>query len=263
MKKTPKFQINDLILKKKSNHIFQIVKVFNIGKRTSKYRLLNLSTSSETAHLESQIERKATTKEAEANKRLPEEIIQPIEKIVFLSIGPYKDHWALVYIELNSTYSPGGGRITLVSDDFAGSSFFSHVGQGSFKKFIAHCDEYYLIKKLFPKLLETVPVQSGEEFFEWFATSHLNELKEARKSGDISKEKLRSAYYDISDKQFNGASHLYDLLDSDSLQLLSNLLGDDWWWDKNPSLPNSHYVYLLEIIKDVIAEFKKLDEVMM
>jgi hypothetical protein len=63
MKKTPKFQINDLILKKKSNHVFQIVKVFNIGKRTIKYRLLNLSTSSETAHLESQIERKATIKE--------------------------------------------------------------------------------------------------------------------------------------------------------------------------------------------------------
>ncbi len=41
MKKTPKFQINDLILKKKSNHVFQVVKVFNIGKRTSKYRLPN------------------------------------------------------------------------------------------------------------------------------------------------------------------------------------------------------------------------------
>jgi hypothetical protein len=71
--KTPKFQINDLILKKKSNHVFQIVKVFKIGNRTIKYRLLNLSTSSETAHLESQIERKATIKEVEANKRLPEE----------------------------------------------------------------------------------------------------------------------------------------------------------------------------------------------
>ncbi len=91
MKKTPKFQINDLILKKKSNHVFQVVKVFNIGKRTSKYRLLNLSTSSETAHLESQIERKATIKEAEANKRLPEEKIQPIEKIVLSSMTqPFK-----------------------------------------------------------------------------------------------------------------------------------------------------------------------------
>ena len=80
MKKTPKFQINDLILKKNSNQVFQIVKIFNIGKRTFKYRLLNLSTSSETAQLESQIERKATIKEAEANKRLPEEIVPTIEK---------------------------------------------------------------------------------------------------------------------------------------------------------------------------------------
>ncbi|WP_262578440.1 hypothetical protein [Acinetobacter junii] len=262
MKKTPKFQINDLILKKKSNHVFQIVKVFKIGNRTIKYRVLNLSTSSETAHLESQIERKATNTEVEANKRLPEEKNQPIEKIVLSSIGPYKDHWAIVYIELNSTYSLGGGRITLVCDDFAGSSFFGHVGQSSFKNFIAQCDEYYLIKKLFPKLLETVPVQSGEEFFEWFATNYLDDLKDARKSGDITKKQLRSAYDDISDKNFNGAAHLNDLLDGDSLQLLSNLLGDDWWWDKNPSLSNSHYVFLLDILKDVIAEFKKLDEVM-
>lgn len=64
MKKIPKFQINDLLLKKKSNHVFQVVKVFNIGKRTSKYRLLNLSTSSETAHLESQIERMGYVSEA-------------------------------------------------------------------------------------------------------------------------------------------------------------------------------------------------------
>lgn len=179
-----------------------------------------------------------------------------IEKITLTKIGPYQGHWAIVYMEPNTTYSQGGGRITLISDDFAGSSFFSHVGQVTFKEFIAQCDEYYLIKKLFPKLLEVVPVQSGEEFFEWFAAHYLDELKEARKCGDISKEKLRSAYYDISDKNFNGAAHLYDLLDGDSLEVLSSLLGDDWWWDKNPSLPNSHYDYLLAILKDVIAEFK-------
>jgi hypothetical protein len=118
-----------------------------------------------------------------------------------------------------------------------------------------------LIKKLFPKLLETVPVQSGEEFLNGLQQAILMILKM-----HVSLVKLlkRNCVPLMKIFQINSLMvlHIYDLLDSDSLQLLSNLLGDDWWWDKNPSLPNSHYVFLLDILKDVIAEFKKLDEVM-
>lgn len=261
MKKTPKFQINDLILKKKSNHVFQIVKVFNIGKRTSKYRLLNLSTSSETAHLESQIERKATIKEAEANKRLPEEKAPTLEKMVITAIGPYKDHWAIVYIDPNSTYSQGGGRITIVLDDISGSSFFSHVSNRTFKEFIAQCDEHYLLHKLFPKINETQPAQNGEEFLEWVGRCRLSQLKEARHSGDISKEELRDAYNSISDLSFSDAGHLQDLLASDTLEVMTKIFGEDWWWESTPSKPNREYVHLEWMLKDVIAEFKKLNEV--
>lgn len=262
MRQTQKYQVKDYVLKKQSNQVFQVVKVFNIAGKSFKYRLLNLKRLSESAHRESEIERVATSSEIAANKRLPKEKSPELEKIVLTKIGPYQDHFAIIYLDPNSTYSPGGGRITMVLDDFAGSAFFSHVGQRTFKEFIAQCDEYYLVGKLFPKVLETVPVQSGEEFFEWVASNCLDDLKQARQSGGISKEELRSAYDDIEDKNFNGAAHLYDLLSGDSLAVLSNFLGEDWWWDRNPSLPSLHYVHLIDILKDVIAEFKKLNEVM-
>lgn len=182
-------------------------------------------------------------------------------KLTITQIGPYKDHWALVYVDLNPAYSAGGGRLTVITDDFAGSAFFSHVAQPTFNQFIAQCDEYYLTKKLFPRVLKTVPVQNGEEFFEWIAAGHLHYLKEARRSGEVSKKELRLAYEEIEDKIFNGSAHLYDLLSGDSLNVLSNLFGDDWWWDKNPSLPSVHYEYLTSILRDVITEFKKLSEV--
>ena len=36
---------------------------------------------------------------------------------------------------------------------------------------------------------------------------------------------------------------------------------EDWWWESTPSKPNREYVHLEWMLKDVIAEFKKLNEV--
>ncbi|MDH0032540.1 MULTISPECIES: hypothetical protein [unclassified Acinetobacter] len=261
MSQVQKYQVNDYVFKKQSNQIFQVVKVFNIAGKTFKYRLLNLKRLSESAHRESEIERVATSNELVANKRLPKEKSPVLEKIVLTKIGPYQEHFALIYVDPNSTYSPGGGRITIVLDFFAGSAFFSHVGQGTFKEFIAQCDEYYLFRKLFPKISETSPAQSGEEFFEWVGRCRLSQLKEARQSGEVSKKALRDAYQIISDLNFSDAGHLYDLLSKVTLEVLNKILGEDWWWDSPPSKPNSDYTYLLGMLKDVIAEFKKLNEV--
>lgn len=263
MKKTPKFQINDLVLKTKSNHIFQIVKIFNIGKRSIKYRLRNLSTSSETAPLESQIERKATIKELEAQKRLPEEKVHTIEKLVLSSIGPYKDSWAIIYIDLNDTYSAGGGRITVIlDDDNFGSAFFSHVGQPTFKSFIAQCDADYLIRKLFYKISRWIPVEDGNELIEAVYRENKDEIKELRSEGIISKTALRELFDELKDCEFEGMNHLWDWLDETNRNTIARIIGSDWCWDSVPSKLNSKYEYLEHLFNDVIAEFKKLDEVM-
>lgn len=66
-----------------------------------------------------------------------------IEKITIPNIGPYKDEWAIIYVDPCDSYSAGGGRITIISGDYIGSAFFSHVGQPTFKELIAQCDSDY------------------------------------------------------------------------------------------------------------------------
>lgn len=71
-----------------------------------------------------------------------------MEKFVFNKIGEYKSDWALTYVDPNNSYSAGGGRLTVVLSSYTGSAFFSHVGQPTFKEFIAQCDAAYLLKTL-------------------------------------------------------------------------------------------------------------------
>ncbi|MFV5348649.1 hypothetical protein [Acinetobacter soli] len=44
------------------------------------------------------------------------------EKIVFQKIGPYREAWAVVYLDPNSSYTAGGGCITVILDDYVGSA---------------------------------------------------------------------------------------------------------------------------------------------
>lgn len=110
-----------------------------------------------------------------------------MEKFVFNKIGEYKSDWALTYVDPNNSYSAGGGRLTVVLSSYTGSAFFSHVGQPTFKEFIAQCDAAYLLKKLFPNVEKWVDVEEGEEVIEYIAINKLSELKEGRSSGEIEK----------------------------------------------------------------------------
>ncbi|MFH3579073.1 hypothetical protein WAH98_19085, partial [Acinetobacter baumannii] len=100
-----------------------------------------------------------------------------MEKFVFKKIGEYKSDWALAYVDPNNLYSAGGGRLTVVLSSFTGSAFFSHVGQPTFKEFIAQCHAPYLLNKLFPKVEKWVDVEDGNEVIEYIAINKLSELK--------------------------------------------------------------------------------------
>ncbi|MBJ7435162.1 MAG: hypothetical protein JHC54_05185 [Acinetobacter sp.] len=183
-----------------------------------------------------------------------------MEKITISNIGPYKDEWAVVYLDPNNLYSAGGGRITVVMDDHVGSAFFSHVGQPTFKEFIAQCDSDYLIRKLF-KVDKWVPVENGEEFIEYVARNRMDAVKEQRSTGAVTKAALRALYDELRDSDFTNTSHLFDILYTDEKSTLEKIFGDDWWHELNPTKINQIYTYLDSMLTGVIAEFKKLNEV--
>ena len=183
-----------------------------------------------------------------------------IEKITIQNVGPYKDEWAVVYLDPNNSYSAGGGRITVVMGDYVGSAFFSHVGQPTFKEFIAQCDSEYLLRKLF-KVDRWVPVENGEEFIEYISRNRLDAVKEQRSTGAVTKAALRALYDELKDSDFTNTSHLFDILYTDEKTTLEKLFGDDWCYELNPSKINRIYTYLDSMLTGVIAEFKKLNEV--
>ena len=183
-----------------------------------------------------------------------------MEKLTLTKIGPHKDSWAVVYIDPNNSYSAGGGRITVVTDDHVGSAFFSHVSQPTFKEFIAQCDPEYLIRKLF-KVNQWIPVENGEEFIEYVARERLDAIKEHRSSGTVTKSALRELYDELKSSEFTNTSHLYDILYKTERATMDSIFGDDWWFELNPSKINQLYKFLDSKLTDVIAKFKQLNEV--
>ncbi|WP_151827457.1 hypothetical protein [Acinetobacter oleivorans] len=181
-----------------------------------------------------------------------------MEKFIFNKIGEYKSDWAITYVDPNNTYSAGGGRLTVVLSSYSGSAFFSHVGQPTFKEFVAQCDAPYLLKKLFPNLKKWVNVEDGEEVIEYIATNKLSELKESRSSGEIAKKDLRKFYEHLKEIEFESISNLFDQLTFKDRTIMSELFGEDWLWESGPTKINSVYTYLEIILEDVISEFKKM-----
>ncbi len=182
-----------------------------------------------------------------------------MEKFVFNKIGEYKSDWALTYVDPNNSYSAGGGRLTVILSSFTGSAFFSHVGQPTFKDFIAQCDAPYLLKKLFPKVEKWVEVGDGEEVIKYIAVNKLSELKEGRSSGAFSKKELRNFYENLKEIEFESFSNFFDQLTFKDRTIMCELFGEDWLWESGPTKLNPDYTYLETMLADVVAKFKKLN----
>lgn len=180
-----------------------------------------------------------------------------MEKITLSKVGKFNDDWMTVYLDPNDLYSAGGGRITVITSDYVGSAFFSHVGQPTFKEFIAQCDSDYLIRKLF-KVNRWIPVENGEEFIEYIARNRLDDVKEQRSTGAVTKAALRELYEVLKDSEFANTSHLLDILCKDENKTMETIFGDDWWYEMSPSKLNVIYEYLDSMLTQMTAEFKKL-----
>lgn len=89
----------------------------------------------------------------------------------------------------------------------------------------------------------------------------MDAVKEQRFIGNVTKAALPELYNELRGSEFTNTSYLFDILGEDERKTLEKILGDDWWYELNPSKLNLIYTYLNSMVTDVIAEFKKLNEV--
>lgn len=182
-----------------------------------------------------------------------------MEKLHLTSVGKYKEDWATIYIDPIQTHSNGGGRITVITSDFTGSAAFTHVGQLTFKQFIAQCNPDYLITKLFPNTAKWTDVENGSELIEFLAREKLSDIKELRKNGEFSKAELRKLRDFVCVLEFSNIEHLFDKLGHKEREAMETILGEDWYWNCCPCKLNHKYEYLESVFKAIIAQFQDLE----
>lgn len=176
--------------------------------------------------------------------------------IQVLQLNINSENWARVYLEPDSRWSAGGGRITVnLGDDYLGSHFFSHVGNGTFTDFIANCGSDYLVNKLFQT--ETwIPVEDHDELFECIAREHMDKVRQARDSS-ISKEDLRDLYEDLYGRGFVSMFDLSNQLDQSSRDTMDAIFGEDWWYEDPFKKRNFKYDWHLKCIKAIQGNLKE------
>ncbi len=166
---------------------------------------------------------------------------------------------AHVYLEPNNSYSEGGGRINIAIPEYdvIGTHFFSHVGPDTLIEFIAGCDAPYLMGKLF-KIESSIPLEDSNDVFEWVREQGMEQLKEARHSGVVSKGELRKLHEFLNGRDFDSARHLVECLETDLFTTVSNIYGDDWYFELNLSKPNPHYQEVKRIMEGVLSALKEI-----
>lgn len=189
-----------------------------------------------------------------------------IEKLTFKNLGKHQDDWAIVYLDPNNTYSKCGGRITVIFGDYVGTAFFSHCGTNTFQEFIAKSSSGYLMNKLFNQnnqIPDSIFIEDGDEIIELIDREKKEEIKLAREYGDesLSKEALGSLRNALSGEQFDTAGELYRHLDDDEQETMDSLFGEEWGFDSSLKKENPKYIYVKSMVDSIIAEFKKLNEV--
>lgn len=161
-------------------------------------------------------------------------------------------------LEPFNRFSEAGGTISVITEDFSGSCFFSHAGDGAFKSFISECYPDYLIGKLF-KCQKYIPVTSTNEIIQWVAVGGLLcYLKDARHSNEVSKSDLRKCYELLKDGKsyYDYESLCRGLEGSFELEILFKIFGDDLLWEKTPSKLNPDYQRLEMLIGALIKHLK-------
>lgn len=182
--------------------------------------------------------------------------------IVMTGLNEHGDY-AKFYFESNPRYSPGGGTVTMSfpEQDLIGQYFFSHVVPDTLQKFVAGCDTDYLIDKLFPKIERYSAVKDSKELFTWVGRYGMDELKQARHSGEVSKRQLRALYEEMGGREFQGLAHLVECMSKQAFKTVCAIYGNDWMMEHDITVSSFQYLRLESVMQAALEQLKQLIEV--
>ncbi len=147
-------------------------------------------------------------------------------------------------------YEPGKGRITITCFGKAWTGSWFAMGGDTVQKFIKRVSNDYLIGYFDPQLQSTVDDDNDANLA--FVKGEIIRL---RREQEIDGDEARSMWDEAEDAEDVKASCCNYLVGDKLL----NLLGDDPWYAKWPSVPNHHYQYLERIIDAVREGMDKLE----
>ncbi|ELY3455769.1 hypothetical protein SMY44_000323 [Cronobacter sakazakii] len=147
-------------------------------------------------------------------------------------------------------YEPGKGRITITCYGKAWTGAWFAMGDDSVQEFIKRVSNQYLIGYFDPQLQSTVDDDNEANLA--FVKSEIIKL---RRKDEIDGNEAREMW-DEAEGADDVKASCCDYLVGDKLL---NLLGDDPWYAKWPSVPNHHYQYLERIIDAVRVGLAELE----
>lgn len=148
-------------------------------------------------------------------------------------------------------YEPGRGRITITCYGKAWTSFWPAMGGDTVQQFFIRVSNDYLIGNFAPQMQSEADDDNdaNTEFVK-------SEICKLRRDGEIDKEKAR----DMWDSAECSDDVKTDCCSWSNGSVLLELLGDDPYYAKWPTVPNHEYRYL-ERILDAVREALKQVEV--
>ncbi|WP_337232163.1 hypothetical protein [Citrobacter portucalensis] len=147
-------------------------------------------------------------------------------------------------------YEPGKGRITITCYGTAWTGAWFAMGGDSVQEFIKRVSNEYLIGYFDPQLQITVDDDNDANLI--FVKSEIIKL---RRQLEISHEEARGMWDEAEDTDDVKASCCNYLVGDKLL----NLLGDDPWYAKWPTVPNHKYQYLDRIVSAVRDGLNQLE----
>lgn len=147
-------------------------------------------------------------------------------------------------------YEPGKGRITITCFGKAWTGAWFAMGGDTVQAFIKRVSNDYLIGYFDPQLQSTVDDDNDANLA--FVKGEIIRL---RREQEIDGNEARAMWDEAVDADDVKASCCNYLVGDKLL----NLLGDDPWYAKWPSVPNHHYQYLERIIDAVRGGLAELE----
>lgn len=173
--------------------------------------------------------------------------IETMDVMAFTITGVERLDPVRVMIE---NYEPGKGRITLTCFGKAWTGAWFAMGGDTVQQFIKRVSNDYLIGYFAPQMQSTIDDDNDAnvDFVK-------GEIIKLRRQGELTKHEA----WEMWDAADGSDDVKGQCCGPTSFSPLRNLLGDDPWYAKWPTVPNHEYIYLERITDAVRAALVKLE----